>query len=540
MFRRPVLTIELTPIALRVGVVGRSEAPVHVPLERAAWENAWQGGLRALDEPLRTAIRRLGVRPKSRAIVIYDGPDAAADLMTIRGSAGDAEAAARLALRESGLDARSPVACRVFDSTDGGERQTRVLAIGDTTTASESVAEWVRRCGLRLEGMTSTKAVTLQRAISRAGEVTSGDAIILEVAEHATGVVSVSGGRVLFARVIALGCDQLIEALSRGARDVTRNEETMLSREECREILFREGTPSRGTVLSARIGLRGEHVLPLMLPVLQRFSVEIRQSIRFAKMEGAGDNQHVVLSGPGSRIRNLGGSLSELVDTNVEVLSEQAGPTGSTIEVETDAALLYMPQSEVAARASLVVSRGVKIGAAAAFALLGVQGAMVASDLHDQHKRLETLTPRFAEVERNRAARAELSELIQSVQVDRHAIAGAIGPRACWSAGLADLSRAKPDGVTLIEVAGSVEPKSSERDGGPLLTIKGFTGASAAEPSGDGADALVERLRASAVLRGVEFTSSRVIQSDEGASRQFILNARPLVLPAKLALGGQP
>jgi Tfp pilus assembly protein PilN len=154
-----------------------------------------------------------------------------------------------------------------------------------------------------------------------------------------------------------------------------------------------------------------------------------------------------------------------------------------------------------------------------------------------QQSRLDRLQPAVERLEELRAQRRELSEQIKTVRAAEATLRQTIGDRVCWAAGLADMSRAVPSGVTLVEVAGVIEQRSAEREGGPLLSVKGFSPITTGAQQSDPADSFAEGLRRSQVLAGVEFSSSRVLQSDDGGTRQFILSATPLVVPGKLAIG---
>lgn len=544
MFNRPVIAIGLTPVSLDVSIVGRTDSRVHVELDRAAWDNTWSGGLRALDEPLRTALRRLGVRPKARAVVVYPGPDAVADLVTVRSSASEAIIAACLSMRESGLDADGPIAARVFDHAgQGRDSVTRVFVVGDTSAAAEYVADWTRRAGLRLEGMTSLKSAVLASAMRRCATLSSGDYVVVELHEHATGVVGISSGKVAFARVLSFGFDLLLEAIGRGARDVTKGRDQPLTRDELREMLFQRGVPARSEVLNEHLGLRGEHVLPLLHPVLQRFAVEIRQTLRFAKIEGSGDSQSVVLAGPGAAIKGIEGVFGEFVDASVEsMLSEVADESAAECLASgvIDSDLLYAPASEMNARGQRLVRRGVQGGAIVAAGLLAAFAANAGRQLHFQQMRLDRLQPAVVRLEELRTQRRELGEQIKTVRAAEATLRQAIGDRTCWASGLADMSRCVPPGVTLIEVTGVMEPRNADREGGPMLSLKGFSPVTTGEQQPDAADLFAEGLRRSPVLTGVEFSSSRVLQSDDGGTRQFILSAKPPVVPEKLAIGVSP
>lgn len=541
MFNRPVIAIELTPVSLDVFVVGRAESRVHVELDRAAWENSWSGGLRALDEPLRAALRRLGVGAKARAVVVYPGPDAVADLVSVRSSASEAVNAARLSLRESGIDANGPITAHVFDQKgEGREAETRVFAVGDSAAAAECIADWTRRAGLRLQGMTSLRAAVLAAAMRRCESLSSGDHVVVELHEHATGVVGVSRGKVAFARVLSFGFDLLLEALGRGARDVTKGRDQPISREELRDMLFRCGVPARNDILHEHLGLRGEHVLPLMHPVIQRFAVEIRQTLRFAKIEGSGDSQSVELAGPGAAIKGIDGVFGEFVDAPVGSLTSEpnAGSSAGSLAADgVDADLLYAPESEIYARGQRLVRRGVQCGALVAMGLLAAFAIDAGQQLRTQQARIAQLQPEVARIEQFRAERRALGEQIKIVRAAETTLRQAIGDRFCWAAGLADMSRVVPSGVTLVEVTGMVEPRSPDRDGGPLLSLKGYSPVTAGDQHADPADIFAEGLRRSSVMTGVEFSSSRVLQSEDGGTRQFILSSRPLVVPGKLAIG---
>lgn len=502
MFHRDPILLSLSPSGIRVGTIvdGQVARVERILLDPDAYEGHWKQQLRPLDDLLRKALATVDAPGGSGVLVSYHGPLAVAEVFNAPAQGKAAMQAADMYLRQSlpgdgkgWLTQRWPLREETdsgsASSADGVTKQsqprTLVLTVADTNVELDVLAAWVVRCGLVLRGAIPTRAALLQQAVSRApADAHPGVVIRLFISEHAMTISAWTNSGLAIARCADVGYALLIDAVHRSARGQGLPE--TFDREAATKLLFSAGMPARGQMMDASLQLRGESVLPLVQPALQRLVIEIRQTLRFGLPEGAASDATIMLSGPAAAIPGLGEMLSEQLEMPIErerapdehgmggVAEDQTGDLPIVLAQREQPTWMVPPlmrAREVGNRMGMALKLGAVAGAItlstfAGFAFLGARSVEAKSaSIKDAASLLE-------ELQKKRTQHVMKSfELANASRV----VTTSVGQRADWSAGLLILSRIKSEGLEFTDISGSFST-------GRAPTQRGGAQAAVAEP----------------------------------------------------------
>lgn len=474
------IAIELSPARLEVGVVsrGRIVRCSGMLLDPNEWGRCWSDGLRSLDGRLAELLRGLGVREGARADVAHRGPDVAAEVYAFPMRGGQAVSAARMALADAVIYPLDEAAVdgAVIGVDKGGEpRQTHALASADTERGASAVVGWLRRAGLRPGRVVSSDALALACVVREA--LSGGTRAVVRLGDRGAAIAAGARGRLSFVRQTDVGVQHMVEALTRPLS--AGGKQVRLTREEAAQLLHRVGLPEdEGAVVDEARGLRGADLLPALQPVLQRFLVDLKQSLRFGLDERDAQETAIELRGLGAGVPGLADLIGESTGLRVEARAEGTGeasagagaPDGDLrLMLRSSAAgASLLPRAERSARMAGAVKRGMLAGAAVGLAvvLLDAWGGLgeLSAARAAQASAAKAAAQAEELLERQRAAEA-LGAEVARVEA---AVLSMVGSRADWEAALLELSRLTPESVRLTEVRG-------EQDGGaPVLRFRGY------------------------------------------------------------------
>lgn len=494
-------------------------------LDAAAWDAAWEGRLAPLDELLRSALREGGARRGCPAFVIYSGRDASAEIKPFPLGATEAAEAAELGLSEVNSGGARTGEARVVDSTSTPSPRSQVLIYSDSDDKLSILFDWLRRCGLRPVGAAPETAACLAGAARAFRSCASEEpSAVLYIGPNHSGIAGGAGGELTCIRSIDVGylrlADQLHRVLAQGKE---------LPAEGAADLLLRIGVPSRDAVVSEAGNIRGDSVLPALFPVLQRFVVETRQTLRFGLGPQVAARARLHVTGPGAAVPGLLDSLSSQLElTAGPPVDQPCGSCASHLAREVGGRGLSprherLRRFERATIRSLAAGLALAAGVVAFDALHAVRAhAEVQTDLALIQPELHTLRDDHDRL----ASGARLAAHIAAVEA---AIAEVGARGADYQALLGELSRITSDAVQLREIHGTQSPE------GTFATVRGF-----ALTRRTGADSLaeyIERLGTSPLIESVELRSTRAVQHSGLAARDFILNLRLKEIPARFLEG---
>lgn len=496
MLARDPILVSLSPSAVRVGVVARGELArvERLVLDPDGFEDLWRQELKPLDDVLRAACQAANVRGRRPALVLYHGQYSVAEVFSAPTTGGAALQAADLylqqmlpAVRNGWVTARhvsheqedGPAAPVNAEDAKASGRRTLMLTVADTCDATDILASWARRSGLQAQGVLATKAAMLRCALDDADhKAHRGVRVHVHLGEHAMTLSGWVEGRLAFARCAEVGYALLSDAIYRSRRNAREGE---LTREEATRVLFSSGVPKIGQVMDAARQLRAEAVLPLIQPAVQRYVVELRQTLRFGMLENDLARATIVLAGPGAGIPHLAQTLSDAIELPVErlegkgrslqvgVAEDSVGDLGLALALRSKDAWM-MPPSVRADRTARTLDLGVRGGALAAMVTLGAIAGINYADSLSTQERIEALTPRTEAIAELREARNQAAVRGAEASQLRELLRTNLGERPSWQGVLALLADAPLMGVEIEEIGGASEGDSS---GVPTVLVHG-------------------------------------------------------------------
>jgi len=166
---------------------------------------------------------------------------------------------------------------------------------------------------LTVERLIPAEAVSLADSVRLATAPTVADEVtaLVWIGEHSTslavGVGSGADRRLLFVRTVNSGTESLAEVLCRPlrrARAAAHAQIITLPHDAARKMLLAVASP-RERPDPRPSEPPGSSLLPHLQPVLQRLSIEIKQSLRFGVTEADRPKVRIRLAGPGAAIPGL-------------------------------------------------------------------------------------------------------------------------------------------------------------------------------------------------------------------------------------------
>jgi len=446
---------------------GRRRAFRRIPITPEGEAGEWGKAVRRSAAALRAAVEEMELQG-SAARVLYRSPTQGVDAagITVRW-AGQAMEAAMLSCTDSLPYSALMAVCEavVVGRDNGGEvRQTHVVTAAEREDICEALVQLVEEGGLRFVSATPIDAGLLAGELSRSLREKQSQRGRLYIGEHSSFFVVTGGGAVLFSRRIDLGLESMAQSLTRPIRAPGSEEPVELDEETARVMLHRHGIPDRETVVLEEIGLTGARVIPLLQPVLQRFIVELRQSLRFGVREEDRGGVTISVTGPGSCIPGLAKLIGE--ELELEATADEAyrgydwsqpGDAGSELaEVLKSSGLLdrlnLQPRALARRRRTGRLRRWLWTGAAAAVVLIAFDGFRYEARLTEARGRAEALASRIADLEALQATSERLRVVLEAMGELEETVGEEVGRSCDYRACMQELSRITPESIRFTTV----------------------------------------------------------------------------------------
>jgi Tfp pilus assembly PilM family ATPase len=335
----PRVIIELSPSRIEVATLrGTTVGEWRCErVGRAEWPSPYTTALSDAAGSITKLLAELGIRA-AHATVIYSAPGSVTGLTSCATSinTAGAEQAAMLALANVAdfpiEDAPSDTCTLYIDKAvkHSGETpppapQRHILACAEAEQRAAAICEAVAGAGLSVDGLIPAEAVSTADAIRIATSHASPDEIaaVVWVGEHSTSLAVGSPGRLLFVRTISAGTEALAEVLCRPLR--SRDPEVpavTLTYEAARTLLLALGVPAPDASVPGHPTLAGSALLPHLQPILQRLSIEIKQSLRFGVPESDRSRVRLLLAGPGAAVPGLGEAIERVSGFPIALVGE--------------------------------------------------------------------------------------------------------------------------------------------------------------------------------------------------------------------------
>jgi hypothetical protein len=581
--------IEISPSRVEVGLLKGSvvERSGFERFNRADWPappNQAQA-IAETREPLLKLVADLCVA-KASATVIYTAAGSVANLTSCPAavSPGAAEQAARLALTSIAdfpLDDAPVDSCLLLAEKPGPKAkpaqaeappepapsasssnstpapapapgqpaaQKHVLLVADAENRVAALVAMVEAAGLCVDALIPADAVAMARAVDAATAPRESSDILaaLWMGEHASMLAVGLPGRLLFARPISGGTESLADALTRPLRPRDPEAQTVnLKHDQARTLLLACGVPAPDAEVIGHPTLAGSALLPHLQPLLQRLSVELKQSIRFGVAEPDRPRVRLALLGPGAAVPALAAAIARLA-------ALQAAPAGDAPEPDAlesssgglIAALLAAPHLSVALMSQSVresatrrtLRKALLVGGIVGAAFVGLQFADARAALSKAQTTLADLRARSQAQEGPAAVRQMTFAARQAVAAAEGRVIRLLGSGADAAAVYAELARLTPDSVRLLSADLSREPAPA-----PIrLAVRGYVRLDAAVEPAQAIKSYVDALAASPLVESVRLgatqrTTMRGYDSQSFDLAVTIVPVPPLALLPELA-----
>lgn len=515
----------------------------------------WASRLELAAGVLRQWVDAMGLAG-SAAVVLHDSPDAYAGVISVPASAGRraAMSAARLALAERvefpvvqhpfGLellqDERDVVGRGSSRAGSGDEPQCHILAVADHDARATAVAQMVERCGLRPAELMPAMAPMLVQAVSVARDMSGGGqaAVALLISEHASALVIADAGRIRVVRQVDIGVESLAVPVARLlAGHDGLDEPGTVDLERAMSRLQSCGLPQPEEQFDADRDVRGEAVLPLLRPTVQRWMVELKQSVRYAlaaqRREGA---QLAVWGAAVPRLAELLAAECELMLTPVP--ARQGSGEEAGVPVALRAAVQHrprrintLPRALAWRRRERRVRQSLGVGCAAALVMVGVESATTAAQLRGERQRLEVMARAVEAGSSAAVVESRLMEARAALESMRARMAEAMGATTPVGPLLEELARLTPVAFRLAEI------RLINNGESPQCVLHGYVRGADAVTTSEALSRYVEALGAMPLAREAELGVTGLAYDGGQPSREFALTLHLLALP-RWALDG--
>jgi Tfp pilus assembly PilM family ATPase/Tfp pilus assembly protein PilN len=508
-----LLSDRIDVAAVRGGrVVDSRRVAVDLPSESTKWVKA----VRDAGDDLRSAVKALSVTG-APARVLYRSPTQAVDLASFElRSASEACAAAVLPCLESlpySGNAALSEAVVVGRDRSGPNRKWHVVVAADRVDVIRTLVEVVEGAGLVFQSATPGDAVMMAQLVDSALRAPGPMRGWLHFGQHSSFFVIGGQGTIRFERAIGLGVETIAHSLTRPIR-LLDEEAIELDHETARMIVHEHGIPDTDEPVHEQPALTRRHIMPQIQPVLQRYVVEVRQSLRFGLPENERDSITITVSGPGSTVPGL----SELIawELKIEMTPDPAyvdfdhrkpaGPGSQLQDAMKDRQFLdrmSLEPVDTATRRQLGrLRRWMWAGVAAALVVIGFDGFRLHWRLADTRTEASTLQAAVAEQESLEQTHQKLVAAVGALNELEQALVEERGAQADLKAILHELSRLAPETVRINSMRFNREAGAMSGRLYGHAALVGGTGRTELEP-------FIEAIKASplfanAVLRNVE------------------------------------
>jgi hypothetical protein len=483
---------------------------------------AWDEGLVSLDRPLRQLLARLSTgRSVPRITVMYQGARTVAQTHEIPGTPDDARRAALLKVRDAHGDgclseadiiapsARKPGSSMVLTLTDRDQDAARIFA-------------WISRCGGRLEAIVPEISTVIRSAVDRVAG-SRGVETCCYIGPCWSAIACGSADGLLLVRAFEFGHRNISDVFQRAMGDGSRAGEPNAG-----EIaLFEHGLPFKASQIEPELRAK---VLPLVAPVLQRFCVEIKQTLRFG-VPAETLPSAITIDGPGAAIAHMAPSLTEAVNMHVRPApgTEAARPLEpfgvGTLESDWLSSpargIRIVPAAAIEQRGVDLINRGLMVGVLAGAALLGLEFASVRAADRSLEPEFERHTPSLAALSREEDIRERIDELAVLAAGYARSVSDASLPGVDWGGVLAMVAEAAGTEIIIDELEARTVQNGGE------LRLRGTAEAGTDAAASDAVASIVQRFQRSPLVTEVQLgATSRDQHGQDKAVRTFTLTIR--------------
>jgi len=206
------------------------------------------------------------------------------------------------------------------DVTEQGIEKTEVLVGAvDSSLLNEHLG---RYASLDIEPV---KVLTVPLALffnylNYVGDDGDDNSVVIDIGSRVSNIVFINKGSLQFAREIAIGGDDITEALV--GTISTSDGMVKITRDEAEKLKLEYGIPEEGTASLTENGISLNQLSSMMRPSLERLQTQIQRSLDYYRSKFPyGEPDKIFLSGGTARMKHFVEYLSESMGREVEILN---------------------------------------------------------------------------------------------------------------------------------------------------------------------------------------------------------------------------
>jgi len=525
------LTIVLTPehlsmASVRAGKVVQAE---RVSLNPAEWAESWKNGLRCYDQSLRQLLARFGGSNRIRhANLFYLSPGT-----ICRAEVSEFDETTSIAKMENAIlqsIGRSNPADAI--ALYSGKESSLVLGVADDESNLQQIFAWLNRCHILADKMVPCDAGAVQKAIIDASRYEQ-DTAVLYLSDRSSVICYYEGGEPKLVRLISLGYNKLADVYSSAIMQLNEHvqhgdteERGMISGanhgqdapqlcDEGRELLFKHGVPFGKDKPAHNL----KNVMPSMAPILQRISIEIKQTFRFASSLGRQPSK-LIVCGPGASIPMIDTAMAQSLDLHIEVDPESVeykpvelfgyGTSEHTVACAFDLDLELLPRVAKDVRVRGKLNSAIKVGALAGVTMVGGQYALVRQQMTETKQEVAQQSAVIEQIDLESNRRESVCDMATSIGSAATLFDNVMGMQVDWVSVLHSIPTEDSSLVQISELQGRMNGQT------PVINV---TGMAIADPDGEEAPHVLARyikhLREIQQVKRVQIGSTTRSQIDE-------------------------
>ena len=527
------LTIVLTPEHLTMARThgNRVLQAERLDLNSEKWDDSWGGGLHQFDQPLRQLLARFGGSGKKwDADLFYTSPNSICRVDITKQDRVASVAEMVNVLRQT-VGRSHPADALCLHSN---EQSSLVLGVADTESNLQKLFAWLNRSNVSVDQMLPVSSSVVRQAVIRTQNAPD-DSVVLYLSGRSSVIAFSDGGSMKLIRLIDLGYDSLADVYRRAMaqHDMDQDSENQNDDQESKigcsndavEMLFKHGIPLGQKTQSEQL----KKIMPSLAPVLQRISIEIKQTLRFASsIETLPLNLRIC--GPGAAIPQIGVALGQSLDLHVDTepaanayepdqifgngTDERAAACDSSMDIE----ILPKAAHEIRTRKGLDI--GLRIGGFVAAVFLGGQFFYVIQKSGNIESQITDQSNVIQRIESDRDRRHAIRSMAGSIGAAATLIEETMGNQTDWVGLLSGLPDEDGDLIRINEIQGQMNGTH------PVLNL---TGMAVAETEGSDASQVLSRyiksLKENMVVKRIEIGSTSRSRIDESTwGLNFVLS----------------